>query len=357
VSASPTPSATPPVPSSAASPPRSKAPKAKPKQKAPSRPGRLKNSEDPYPQPPVDEPTDAESRTLAAFQDALHQARDLEAAVAKDKKRVEELTSKLASDRKRLTEMTVEAQVRREVLAREARQLYIGATTSLSSQPIDLSPVGSDAAAEFVEQEKSTAEMTQKVAMDERDLATANMRLSTTTQKLTKAQSKVATLKGRVDSEVREAILRAHQESADISVPRDVTRLGGGKLGLPLIGTETSPFGNRLDPYFQRWQLHAGLDIAAAMGTPIRAAAAGVVTQSGWNGGYGNYTCLNHGNYDGKRLTSCYAHQSRILVSDGQQVKAGEVIGLVGSTGASTGPHLHFEVRIGGRPVDPKPWL
>ena len=79
--------------------------------------------------------------------------------------------------------------------------------------------------------------------------------------------------------------------------------------------------------------------------------------RAGWNGGYGNYTCIYHGTYQGKGFATCYAHQSAILVRAGQQVRQGQVIGRVGTTGASTGNHLHFEVRLDGDPVDPLPWL
>ncbi|MEU5940881.1 M23 family metallopeptidase [Micromonospora sp. NPDC047548] len=78
---------------------------------------------------------------------------------------------------------------------------------------------------------------------------------------------------------------------------------------------------------------------------------------AGWYGGYGNYTCIDHGRPDGQRLSTCYGHQSRLRVSPGQRVRAGQVVGLVGSTGASTGPHLHFEARLGDSPVDPLPWI
>ncbi|MDQ7910991.1 peptidoglycan DD-metalloendopeptidase family protein [Phytohabitans sp. ZYX-F-186] len=271
--------------------------------------------------------------------------------MAKDKKRVDELTAKLDEDRKRLAAMAVETQVRRELVAREARQLYIGATTSLSARPTDPTAISADAVAQLATQERAAESLAQAVAAKERDLDAAKKQLDADTEKLKEAKASVAALKQRVDSDVRETILSA-QEAAD-----DVARLGDGRLGMPVEGRRTSPFGNRFDPFYHRWQLHAGVDIAAPMGKPIRAAADGVVTQSGWNGGYGNYTCINHGQYDGKRLSTCYAHQSKILVSTGQKVKAGQVIGLIGSTGASTGPHLHFEVRIGGRPVDPTPWL
>jgi murein DD-endopeptidase MepM/ murein hydrolase activator NlpD len=132
---------------------------------------------------------------------------------------------------------------------------------------------------------------------------------------------------------------------------------GDGSLRWPLGGPVTSGYGNRYDPYYRSWQLHAGIDIAAPAGALIRAAAAGRVVQAGRFGGYGNYLCLAHGTVRGQRLTTCYGHQSRILVTKGQRVRAGQTVGQVGSTGASTGPHLHFEVRLGGRPTDPRLWL
>jgi murein DD-endopeptidase MepM/ murein hydrolase activator NlpD len=115
----------------------------------------------------------------------------------------------------------------------------------------------------------------------------------------------------------------------------------------PVSGPVTSPFG-------YRWgRLHAGIDIGVAYGTPIHAAASGTVVLSGWTGGYGNYTCIDHGG----GLATCYAHQSSYAVSGGAQVAQGQVIGYVGNTGHSFGAHLHFEVRINGTPVDPLGYL
>ena len=115
----------------------------------------------------------------------------------------------------------------------------------------------------------------------------------------------------------------------------------------PVSGPITSPYG-------MRWgSLHPGIDISAGMGTPIRAAAAGVVVAAGYSGGYGNLTVIDHGN----GIATAYAHQSGFAVSAGQQVAQGQVIGYVGSTGHSTGPHLHFEVRVNGSPVDPLGYL
>jgi murein DD-endopeptidase MepM/ murein hydrolase activator NlpD len=121
----------------------------------------------------------------------------------------------------------------------------------------------------------------------------------------------------------------------------------GGQLGWPVNGPVSSPFG-------QRWgRLHAGIDIPVPEGTPVRAAASGSVAIAGWMGGYGNYTCINHGG----GLSTCYGHQSRIGVSVGQSVSQGSVIGASGNTGNSTGPHMHFEVRVNGVPVDPMGYL
>ena len=115
----------------------------------------------------------------------------------------------------------------------------------------------------------------------------------------------------------------------------------------PVNGPVTSPFG-------YRWgRLHAGIDIGVPYGTPIHAAAAGTVVLAGWTGGYGNYTCIDHGG----GLATCYAHQSSYAISAGAQVSQGQVIGYVGSTGHSFGAHLHFEVRINGNPVDPLGYL
>lgn len=124
-------------------------------------------------------------------------------------------------------------------------------------------------------------------------------------------------------------------------------RLGAGGLAWPVSGTVVSPFG-------QRWgRLHAGIDIASPAGVVVRAAEAGRVAISGPTGGYGNYVCVQHT----ARLTSCYAHLSRFLTEKGANVDQGEAVGLVGCTGHCFGDHLHFETWVGGRPVDPMPYL
>ena len=127
----------------------------------------------------------------------------------------------------------------------------------------------------------------------------------------------------------------------------------GGELFWPTNGPIVSGFGYRTHPVYGTTRFHSGVDIDGACGQPIYAAEKGSVLSAGSNGGYGNATVIDHG--DG--LSTLYAHQSSIGVSSGESVARGEQIGLVGTTGLSTGCHLHFEVRINGEPVDPVPYL
>ena len=117
---------------------------------------------------------------------------------------------------------------------------------------------------------------------------------------------------------------------------------------LPLTDyTFSSPYG------VQYGKLHGGIDLAAAEGTPYRAIHAGTVTKAGWYGGYGNVVIVAH--KDGTE--AIYGHSAKLLVKEGQQVKAGEEIGLVGSTGHAYGTQLHLELHVNGSPIDPIPWL
>jgi murein DD-endopeptidase MepM/ murein hydrolase activator NlpD len=129
---------------------------------------------------------------------------------------------------------------------------------------------------------------------------------------------------------------------------------GRGSLSAPLAHPiVTSTFGYRVHPIFGDRRLHTGLDFRASSGTPLTAAAPGEVVFAGWRGGYGNCTIIDHGG----GIATLYAHQSSIRVERGDEVKRGQVIGASGSTGFATGPHLHFEVRVSGTPVDPMPYL
>lgn len=138
-------------------------------------------------------------------------------------------------------------------------------------------------------------------------------------------------------------------EAEQRSKPKHYTYSFKGKWLRPVSGKITSPYGYRRHPIFKISKLHTGVDFSAKYGTPIHAAAGGYVYYSGWWGGYGNVVILDHGG----GIATVYAHCSGFAVSKGQSVQPGQVIAYVGSTGLSTGPHLHFEVRRNGTPVNP----
>ena len=150
----------------------------------------------------------------------------------------------------------------------------------------------------------------------------------------------------------RERELAAQQRAAGIAGGGESSG-GSGMFSWPVTGTITSPFGWRSNPFGGAPEFHQGLDIAAPMGTTVTAAAGGTVIMAQWYGGYGNYILIDHGG----GYSTGYGHLSAIYVAAGQSVQRGQAIGAVGSTGQSTGPHLHFEVRIAGKPVDPAPRL
>ena len=173
--------------------------------------------------------------------------------------------------------------------------------------------------------------------------------LETQRELLDELDTTMAEFEGELASLEREQArierLIAERQRQDGTAPGILTR--------PVPGKITSGFGPRRHPILGITRMHSGLDMNARTGDSIVAAGAGTVILASYNGGYGNTVVIDHGG----GMTTLYAHQSRIDVSRGEKVKAGERIGLAGSTGLSTGAHLHFEVRINGKPVDPRPYL
>jgi murein DD-endopeptidase MepM/ murein hydrolase activator NlpD len=143
------------------------------------------------------------------------------------------------------------------------------------------------------------------------------------------------------------AQIRQAQQGSASSAPQLVPSTGSGVLGWPVSGPVVSGFG-------MRWgRMHEGIDITCATGTPVHAAGAGTVIWAGWRGGYGNLVVVDHGG----GLSTAYAHNSSYASSVGQSVARGQVIAYAGSTGNSSGPHVHFEVRVNGNAVDPLGYL
>jgi murein DD-endopeptidase MepM/ murein hydrolase activator NlpD len=209
--------------------------------------------------------------------------------------------------------------------------------------------------AELEEQEQLAAE---RILAERDQIATAQSQLVSSRDQLAAARADkrgaLATVRdSRVALEGDLRALEAEQARVQAALANQApaaagpVRQGSGALVWPVNGPVVSPFG-------MRWgRLHAGVDIAVGSGTPIRAAAAGRVVLMGWVGGYGNYTCIQHGG----SLSTCYAHQSSFATSNGASVGQGQVIGYVGCTGHCFGDHLHFETRSGGSPVDPMGYL
>jgi murein DD-endopeptidase MepM/ murein hydrolase activator NlpD len=173
--------------------------------------------------------------------------------------------------------------------------------------------------------------------------------------------TEVADMEGLTEAQEAELEALIREKEAEIEAERRASGIAGGvespggpgSFSWPVTGTITSPFGWRSNPFGGGPEFHQGLDIAAPMGTTVTAAAGGTVIMAQWYGGYGNYILIDNGG----GFSTGYGHLSAIYVSTGQAVQRGQAIGAVGSTGQSTGPHLHFEIRIAGKPVDPAPRL
>jgi murein DD-endopeptidase MepM/ murein hydrolase activator NlpD len=216
-----------------------------------------------------------------------------------------------------------------------------------------------DAQRDAVAQQKQQADAARAAAVNEKS------QLDTLAAQQTSARDAAANAL-QTENAALSAAVRQHDE-AEAELQAESQRIaalvqsagngavtGDGTFIWPVSGPITSPFGYRTDPVTGATAFHAGLDIGAPCGTPIKAAGTGTILSAGWNsGGYGNMTLINHGN----GLATLYGHQSSIIVSAGQAVTKGQVIGYVGSTGKSTGCHLHFEVRVNGNPVDPTGYL
>ncbi|MGH3474459.1 MAG: peptidoglycan DD-metalloendopeptidase family protein [Aeromicrobium sp.] len=181
-----------------------------------------------------------------------------------------------------------------------------------------------------------------------------------------KARSSAAAIKREDEKQLRQlereraslnarlaALARKDRKSGGAGAGGD----GGGTLSRPVGGPVTSPYGMRRHPITGVYKLHDGTDFSAGCGTPIRAAAAGTIIEQYYNGGYGNRVIINNGIKRGASVVTTYNHLSRYAKGRGAHVSRGEVIGYVGSTGYSTGCHLHFMVIANGRTTNPMGWL
>lgn len=198
-------------------------------------------------------------------------------------------------------------------------------------------------------------ELDQKVTQ----LKNLNVKVTDIKTSRAKAESEIEASKSRLkelEKKEDEMIALSKQLEAQITKLMDSkTKYAGGVMKWPTPGYTrvSSPYGMRIHPIYKVKKMHTGIDIDAPSGAKIVAANSGKVILAGWNGGYGNCVIIDHGG----GLATLYAHQSKILVSVGDKVEKGETIGKVGSTGLSTGPHLHFEVRKNGKTENPQNYV
>jgi murein DD-endopeptidase MepM/ murein hydrolase activator NlpD len=330
---------------------------------------------------------------LEAAQSAVDRAEGaldvLEAELATEQARLDRLTKRLRAQTRRLRELEEEYREAVSILEARVRAIYIEEAPDVLSFLVSASSFDDLIDNyEFLErigvQDKRIARQVERA----KTKAAAERRATAATRRLTAASVSVITARTTEARGVRDELAAsrdtllsarrlkasalassresraeylaevealAAQSAALAAAIRDAQAGGSNGSGTPSAAGLVWPVnGPVVSGYGMRWgRMHEGIDIAAGLGTPIRAAAAGTVIHAGWLGGYGNLVVLDHG--DG--LATAYAHASAILVGVGQSVAQGETVSLVGSTGNSTGPHLHFEVRVNGTAVDPLLYL
>ncbi len=329
---------------------------------------------------------------LQAAQSAVDQAEgalgQLEAELATEQARLERLTARLRAQTTRLKQLQAEHAKAVSILEARVRAIYIEDSPDVLSFLVSASSFDDLIDNyEFLEriglQDRRIAkqvETAKRKAAEERRATAHTRRLSAAsvaviTAKTADARSvrdelaagrdtllaarrlKQSALSSARDSraeQLAEVEALAAQSAALAAAIRDA-QAGSTGSGAPSAAGFIWPVnGPVVSGFGMRWgRMHEGIDIAAALGTPIHAAASGTVIHAGWLGGYGNLVVVDHG--DG--LATAYAHASAILVAVGEQVSQGDTLSLVGSTGNSTGPHLHFEVRVNGSAVDPLLYL
>lgn len=290
-----------------------------------------------------------------------------------------QVSRQLTQTRSRVMQLRAKLSRHRSILAERLRQLYKHPPSNyvafvLDARDIEDASIRTYAFQRIISHDEKVIETTrqakEELEVQEAQLQRQQSRLASLrkaiaeqTRELHAAEAEQARLLKRIQTE-RETYERWLQEweeeSREIAAllrrlqraqqnrPRPIPAWTGPFIR-PVDGPIVSGFGYRVHPIFRRVKFHYGIDISAPSGTPIHAAADGVVVFAGWRRAYGNTVIVDHGN----GLATLYAHCSRVLVSEGEVVKQGQVIALVGSTGLSTGPHLHFEVRRYGEPINP----
>jgi murein DD-endopeptidase MepM/ murein hydrolase activator NlpD len=284
---------------------------------------------------------------------------------AKDRLRIDAVTAYVAQPANGLAAAVIDL---RSVNQLEAEMGYLSVVANVQTADLDrfqllegrtvqLQAVQQAAQVLALRQRDAVAARQQELASARQQVASADAAARAQQSSLAGLHAQLAGMRARLESQLSELQAQSDQIAALIQAEEQSggsQPFTGGQLSEPIPGAPiTSPFGYRVDPILHERLLHTGIDFGAPYGTPIHAAADGVVVAAGPEGGYGNATVIDHGG----SIATLYGHQEQILVSPGDHVTRGQVIGLVGCTGWCTGPHVHFEVRVNGTPVDPAPYL
>jgi murein DD-endopeptidase MepM/ murein hydrolase activator NlpD len=330
----------------------------------------------------------AEVRSLLA--DAEARLNEVENSIASTEKTLADIDQQIADLKRQLAEIRLQVRDTRELVRERAVELYMEGGAGLSSlvfTTADVSEVelGLEYAVEVIADSEALInslevlryqEEQHQLAVEERQAETEELLAGLQSKRadledyraeVEARRAEVATelanaqaLLARVNQDIAEyegEITALEKESAQIAAELAATQTAGeespGLIGWPINASVSSGFGYRIHPIFGTRKLHTGIDLNAGAGTPIKAAESGTVIMARTWGGYGRAVVIDHGG----GLSTLYAHQSSILVSEGQRVARGDVIGYVGCTGYCTGPHLHFETREWGTPVDPMKYL
>ncbi|MDR1798205.1 MAG: peptidoglycan DD-metalloendopeptidase family protein [Clostridiales Family XIII bacterium] len=304
------------------------------------------------------------------------QIAEQEAAIAEQEAEIAEYDAQIATKKEEIAQMEAEIKDQNSDLNQRLRVMYETGDESmlvvlLGSENIvdfmaniDMIKAIHQSDQELLEQmekmlndlEAAKAELEQIEAMlvsEKEEMEAQKATLEANKAQQAAAAAEVQSIRDAALEDIEALEAESKKIQAELAARQSTWEYGGGAMSWPVQGTVTSEYGMRTNPVTGRYVLHAGIDIGVGYGTPVHAATDGVVTKAQWYGGYGNAVIIEHGS----GIYTLYGHNSSLLVSVGQAVSRGDVIALAGSTGNSTGPHVHFEVIVNGSPQNPRGWL
>lgn len=269
-----------------------------------------------------------------------------------------------AVDRTMNYRLTLESQGAQLATLRDTQTVNVNAADRLTAVREEIADLKDKSAAAVIERERAETQAADaKRELD--DLYTAQKSQTTSLEtlkgKYKASETQLTSQSSQLNADI-EALIAQEKSSAQASntkAPVSTPSSSGGGAGFaaPVVGRRSSMFGYRVHPIFRTRKLHAGMDYAVGCGVPVKSIAAGKVLSTSYNRRAGNKVIVSHGIYNGQLLTSSYHHLQGFAVSAGQSIAKGQAVGQVGTTGSSTGCHLHFETHLDGQPLDPRTFI